>query len=315
MLTETNRGPLRTYFYGSVGPKLIMMETPVCAVLLAMIADSAKSLLALLLIGEAVGVIWWFVERYAMNGTLEAQYDRCLETDWEAFSQMALQKLGIVSEQISLIQPIKVSGPYDDFEEQRKKRKINTLISGVITLAVIFLFFQLIATIGISTLGLLFAFSAVGDSNGVLILSLAALAAIIAWAVIKVNVYNPRMIFKYGADEKFRYSMVRAHIFLFSENQVYVYRVSYDICTGNIYEEATFEYFYQDIDCVATGVEHRRIQHRKKQIEKTFEYFRLIVTSGTETSAFADCENSILETQIMGMRNLLREKKEKIVLG
>lgn len=310
MLTETNRGPLRTYFYGSVGPKLIMAETPVCAVLLAMIAESVQIFLVLLLIGEAAGVIWRFIERYAMNGMLEAQYDRCLEADWEDFSQMALQKLGIVSEQISLIQPIKVSGPYDDFEEQRKKRKANALISGVATLVMIAFLFNLIVVIGGKH-----AFSAVGDSTGALLLILALLGAIIAWAVIKVNVYNPRMIFKYGADEKFRYSMVRAHIFLFSENQVYVYRVSYDICTGNIYEEATFEYFYQDIDCVVTGVEHRRIQHRKKQIEKTFEYFRLIVTSGTETSAFADCENSILETQIMGMRNLLREKKEKIVLG
>ena len=108
--------------------------------------------------------------------------------------------------------------------------------------------------------------------------------------------------------------MVKTNIFVFSENQIYVYTCAYDICSGEIFEEKTAEYFYQDVDCVITGSKVEKVISKKKVVNKYFEYFEVIVTSGTSTNAYADAKVSILNTQVKGMRELIRSKKEEITL-
>lgn len=309
MFNSYNRDAVRRYFYGTKGPLILATLGTMGALIVGGIIDKGRMssamgmgpfaagpssalnpisyipgtgiLLAVVVLLSAL--IWHLAVRFGANRTLELAVDECLENDLTSLRERALQKLGIVSEQISLIAPIKVTGPYDGFTPYANRNDAvhNPLVRVLLVILKIYFFWIYLPYLGIK-------------------------------ALINQSRYTPRLIFKYGSDDRVRYSMVRAHIFLFSEDQIYVYRISYDICSGEIFEESTYEYFYRDIDCVITGEEHRKILSRKKLVDKTFEYFRIIVTSGTSTSAYADCPVSILDTQVMGMRELIRNKKEEI---
>lgn len=119
----------------------------------------------------------------------------------------------------------------------------------------------------------------------------------------------PRLILKVGADNKIRSSLVQITMFYFSKDQIFVYQVDYDICSGDFLEDSTSEYFYTDIDCIRTG--ERLVTEKKKReiVKKKYEYFQVIVTSGTSTYAIS--EEPILEHEVMGMRQLVRDCKNE----
>lgn len=261
-----DRSVVRKYFYGTKGPLLLGIFGTIVAYIIgsAMSGNSYHSpkfgpTFAFLTIIAAI--VWSLVEKFGMKKSQEEVVDACIEADLSNFKERALQKLGLVNEQISIITPIKVLGPYYGYSELKLKRSIFTAL------------FR---------------------------------------AIIDLFILTTKLIFKYGTDDKVRYSLVQAHMFFFSESQIYVYEISYDICSGDIFEESTAEYFYRDIDCVITGEKSEKILSKKKIINKKFEYFKVIVTSGSSTHAIADGEVSILDTQVMAMRNLIRSKKEEV---
>lgn len=284
MINQADRNSIKVYFYGSNGPLLLATLGPVAAVLLSILFRfPVQVALLLILLVLLAALIWALIERFAPNPSAERQYDQQLGMDIEELRSRALEKLGLVSEQISMIEPIRVRGPYYDFhihvEENKNKGLLTTFL--LLFLKIIFWYIYL-PYVGIRT-------------------------------VVTKKRFNPRLIFRYGSDFDTRYSMVEVNIFLFSEKQIYVYTCDYDMCFGEIYEEKTAEYFYQDIDCVITGSRVEKILSKKELINKTFEYFKLIVTSGTSTSAIADGA-SILNTQVRGMRELIRSRKEELTL-
>lgn len=284
MINQADRSSIKVYFYGSNGPLLLATLGPVALVLLSILFHIPPlAAIIIILLALLAALIWALIERFAPNQTAERQYDHQLELDIEQLRSRALEKLGLVSEQISMIEPIRVRGPYYDFHLYSQKNKNRSkILSFLFLILKIYFWYIYLPFIGIR-------------------------------AVVTKKRYRPRLIFRYGSDYDTRYSMVEVNIFLFSENQVYVYTCSYDMCFGEIYEEKTAEYFYQDIDCVITGARVEKILSKKEMVSKTFEYFKLIVTSGTSTSAIADGA-SILNTQVRGMRELIRSKKEELML-
>ena len=121
-----------------------------------------------------------------------------------------------------------------------------------------------------------------------------------------------RLVMRIGADDEVRANLIQATMYYFTEEQVLCYQVNYDICSGTFFGDATAEYFYRDIDCVQTGEISRSFIAKKKVIEKRLEYFSVVVGSGTYTRALSDLRAHILDTQVKGMRNLIRSKKEEL---
>lgn len=281
MINQAQRDAIRKYFYGTRGPIILATLGTVGATILgalfAKVAIACVFVFPLLCLLAAA--IWALKEKFMPDVKGEAAFDTQLNADITDLSVRALDKLGLVSEQVSMIEPIKVRGPYYDYTELHIATK-QSFIKLFLKIAFWWIY---IIYIGVKL---------IKDSKR----------------------YRPRLIFRYGWDEQTRYSMVQVNMFIFSETQVYVYTCSYDICSGEIFEENTSEYFYQDIDCVITGSKLEKIVSKKKVVNKYFEYFKVIVTSGTSTSAIADGTVSILNTQVKGMRELIRNKKEEITL-
>lgn len=283
MINQIQRDAIRKYFYGTKGPAVLATLGTVCAFFIGVLLHRNKLFITLPALCLLVAAIWKLKERFAPDVEGEKQYENQLEQDMTDFAVRALEKLGLVSEQVSMIEPIKVRGPYYDYTEYDVDKHKSSTIQKLLSSIKILCCFIYLPYIGIKML-------------------------------MNKSYYTPQLIFRYGTDEQVRYSMVQINIFIFSENQIYVYTGSYDICSGEIYEENTAEYFYQDVDCVITGSKVEKVVSNKKVENKYFEYFKLIVTSGTSTSAIADGQVSILNTQIRGMRELIRSKKMEITL-
>lgn len=254
---DKSRRSLIKYFYGSKWPLILVIITILqIPAIIGRILGLGVVLSVLTLIAA---LIWFVVERFGSNSKIEAIIDTFIESDFKGFKERALNKMGLVLEQVNLIDPILVKGPYYDFSDPETSKSI---------LAQIIDFFA----------GLFR--------------------------------YKPKLIFKYGSDGKVRYSLLHTQIVLFSETQIYVYEIEYDLCTGQIFVESSTEYFYKNVNCVFTGEKTENIISGKEIIKKKFEFFKIVVSSGEYNHAVVDTEKSILENQIMAMRNLIREKKE-----
>lgn len=201
-------------------------------------------------VAGAVGQYLW----KQPNPQMEALYDQYLKEDIEKFLAQGFDRLGVDDESTSLIEPIKVSGAYLEYEPVPTTKK---LISEILDPSI-------------------------------------------------------RLIMRAGSDDEVRTNLIQVTMYYFTEEQILCYQVNYDICYGTFFGDATAEYFYRDIDCVQTGEMSRTIVSGKKLIEKRLEYFSVVVGSGTYTKAVSDIRAHILDTQVKGMRNLIRSKKEEL---
>lgn len=262
MINQAERKAIRKYFYGTKGPLLLATLGTLVMCFLA----GVTHLVFLPFLTLLAAAVWALKEKFIPDINGENQFDAQLSADIEDLRAKALDRLGLVSEQVSMIEPIKARGPYYGYTEIQLNTKRRTWIGALVSL------------------------------------------------IKNFRKYSPSLIFRYGSDEETRYSMVEVNLFIFSENQIFTYTCGYDICSGEIYEEKTSEFFYQDIDCVVTGSKLEKVISKKKVINKYFEYFKLVVTSGTPMSAIIDGKVSILNTQVRGMRALIRNKKEELTL-
>lgn len=246
------RKDMKVYFYGNIGPLLMMILGPILGIIF--IVNKSYNFGFFVFIASIPGaIVWKNYQLTASNAAAEEKYDTYVKEDIEDFKKRAIERLGIIQEEISIINPIEGIGPLLDYKPQQVQGNVFNLFAH--------------------------------------------------------NLHDLR--FKVGVDKKIRYTLLQATVFFFSEEQIYVYQVDYDICSGEIFGDRTYEYFYRDIDCVITGKQLENI-NRKKDISKEYEYFSVIVTSGTSTKAISDTDKSILDNQVMGMRVLIRNKKQEM---
>lgn len=104
---------------------------------------------------------------------------------------------------------------------------------------------------------------------------------------------------------------------MFGEEQLYVYYQYLDIVTGKVFCEGVNEYFYKDVVGVTSTQETKKAINRSGWFKfKTVNYLKesiSVVTSGCihKESYIVPVGNSLLDTNFVGMRNLIRQKKEE----
>lgn len=126
--------------------------------------------------------------------------------------------------------------------------------------------------------------------------------------------YEPRLVVKKGSDGVWRYSCATRSIWFLSQNQLFLFKVSYDVCTNKVFRESTCETFYQDL-CL---VESRELRlHTSKTARMPVYFQEFLVTSasgntmrGSIDSGFTRSEQVVQTT--LAIQNLAREKKDEI---
>ncbi len=93
--------------------------------------------------------------------------------------------------------------------------------------------------------------------------------------LISIFTYPQTLVAKEGADGEMRYSLIKASIHYFSEDQMYVYSVCYDLARSYIFEESTVEYFYENMDKVTSGAKKIEMISQGKKISKETDYLWL----------------------------------------
>jgi hypothetical protein len=129
----------------------------------------------------------------------------------------------------------------------------------------------------------------------------------------------PILVSRVGSDDRWRFSLIQVNIFMFSEEQLFVYFAHIDVTTGLIFHEGTHEYFYKDI-CGITSeqkLESKFNVKKKKYQNVTLEFINLYTAGCSHHAGFdTSMTGSVLDEQFSAMRNLIRDKKEsKQVLG
>lgn len=211
-----------------------------------------------------IGLVWRFVERSRTNPEAEAEYDRVFARDLEKFkSEKGLNMLGLVPEEVALVEPLKLVGPDDVMRESK--------LSGI---------------------------------------------ALFLRKIVRVFVYQGRLIIKQGADGKSRYSCASQNIWYFSENQLCLYEISYDLCTGAIRHESTCEVFYQDLANISTHDKVIYVKKYFKRIPRVYQDFTVTTNSGEVLSGAVDSgyvRSEEVIQKIKAMEHLARDRKEAVV--
>jgi hypothetical protein len=125
----------------------------------------------------------------------------------------------------------------------------------------------------------------------------------------------PILVSRIGKDDKWRFSLIQINIFIFGENQLYIYFAHVDITTGLIFHEVTHEYFYKDV-CGVTYEQklESKFNIKKKKFQNVVLEFINVYTPGCHHSAGFDTSQSgttIVDKQFAAMRSLIRDKKEE----
>ena len=213
----------------------------------------------------------------------EMMYDRVLEKDIEILKDRAVNVMGFVSEELSIIEPILTHGYVKgdkavikanelDAEEKDLFQKFKSFIIQIPSKIISFL---------------------VNFFTGKDIVS--------------------RSIFFKGRDEKVRGSLVSVTMISFTEQQISTYNCNYDIALGVILKESVREVFYRDVESVDYGAENWHVYTNNGNFSRVpLSWTRLTVSSGKNILAYMYGENDMLENQVTAMKNLIRSKKEEM---
>jgi hypothetical protein len=124
---------------------------------------------------------------------------------------------------------------------------------------------------------------------------------------------------KLGSDDKLRVSLPAVIVYMFGQEQLYVYTYCFDIVTGEVFAEGVEEYFYEDIVGVTSSQKVKKLLVRHgflKLFLRTIRYQKECITIDTKgmhrsQSYLLDMGQSLLDTKFLGMRNLIRQKKNE----
>lgn len=215
----------------------------------------------------------------------EKLYDEVRKADVQYFRNRAVQVMGLVDEEMSLIDPIVASG-FADEDAIKYGKEVSANDTKRNFLKIIF---DYILSIPRSIWHFIKSFF-----TGEEIISQA--------------------IFMEGSDKKIRSSLASVEFIVFTEEQVLAYVCQYDIALGIILNEYTREVFYRDIDSVNYGSEllHIWSENKKKYRKVAIEQFRMTISSSNNIWASLSGEGSVLENQITAVKALVRSKKEEM---
>ena len=126
---------------------------------------------------------------------------------------------------------------------------------------------------------------------------------------------DPIYMIRIGSDNKFRCSLTSISVFMFGEKQLYIYYANVDLTTGLVYSEGTHEYFYSDINAISFTQDREKVFNFKtKKYERVlFECVKIFASGCHHTATLStDLDNSVIEREFTGMRNLIRDRKNAV---
>ena len=274
------------------------------------------------------GLIWSLIKKNSFDKkSCEEAYDEELSVRIEDAKVKAMEKLNIVAEQIDMVEPVVLNGVATIEASVAKKSAgkianfMNTLsyIGGIILGSLVTGLYSLIA-------------SRFGGAFFIPVLVAIALAGFLGFKfynkyekesyvnpkkIDKLEKFNPNLITKLGTDEAIRVSLPAITVYMFGAEQIYMYYQYLDIVTGKIFCEGIHEYFYEDVVGVVSSQETKKVFKPTGFLKLSFkviEYLResiTVVTSGCQHAEayIVPMGNSLLDTSFVGMRNLIRQKK------
>ena len=213
----------------------------------------------------------------------ENKYDRILEQDINYLKDRAVNVMGIIPEELSIIEPIVTHGYASESNSVKKLDELDTAKKD---------FFQECMSFITSIPKKIISFLRNLFTN-------------------KDNISHS--VFFEGRDEKVRGSLISFTMISFTEQQIIAYTCNYDIALGIILEEYVREMFYRDVASIGYGGEILHIfTNNGKLLRMPAAWTMLTSPSGKSIFASMTGENDLLEDQIMAMKNLIRSKKEEM---
>ena len=216
------------------------------------------------------GGAWFLYNKFSADHDGENEVDKAKQFEIDSAKARALKKLNLLEEQIQDVEPVVVSGR--GFEREASSAVVKT---GLLK--------KLINTVKSKV------FKIKDDIEA-----------------------DPIYMVRIGSDSKFRCSLVSVSVFMFGEKQLYIYYSNVDLCTGLVYSEGTHEYFYSDINAISFLQDKEKIYNFKKRKYQRilFECVKIFANGCHHTATLStDLDNSVIEKEFTGMRNLIRERK------
>lgn len=231
-------------------------------------AGTYLMLFGLLFVG--IGVSWLLENDFAG----EKETDKAKAALARALKERGMEKLNIVKEQVSLIQPIFLVGPGAVPNESFQKAKAyERLRTGPIKKFVKWIKVKLKK---------------------------------------EVKEYDPEEAYMIGSDDDLRSLLLEVSLYCMTEEEILLYVGDVDISTGKIYRELTSECFYQDVEATKFIQSVQKVFHikEKKYINSMRESFVLYMGgSSFHSSMDSRYRNILLDQKFAAMRNLIRDKK------
>lgn len=211
----------------------------------------------------------------------EVLYDRILDQDIAFLKRRAIEHMGVIEEEFSLIEPLEGVGLATD-----DNVKLFKVISGKKDLL-----------------------ARIGDFFRFIFHRITAVFRALAG---RPDFISKCVVFE-GNDNRIRCSLVTYTHMVFMENQIVSYICIYDIALGVILEEYVREVFYRDVDTVTYGEETLHLFTKKSRLVKDkLTKVSLAVASGKHVVSSMLGKTDMLENQVMAMKSLIRSKKEEL---
>lgn len=296
---------------------------------------SALLLKLLGVIALAAGVIWFVYKKFVFDKSGESVYDQELKDKAEAAKQKGMDKLNIVSEQVERVEPVVLNGiahadgdvvpaiaigRFGELFQNLFKfiLSFDKMIIGLIGSVVLSAISGFLAEKGVPVIIIVLCVFGVIGYLGYLIYQKYEVNSFVKPKTIeRLNKFNPHFMSKLGSDNKIRVSLPAITVYMFGDEQLYMYYQYLDIITGKIFCEGVHEYFYEDIVGITSAQETKKIFKRcgfMNLFLESVDYLKetvTVVSSGCmhNEAYVVDIGHSLLDTQFVGMRNLIRQKK------
>ena len=281
-----------------------------------------------------VGVLWFIYKKlFNRLPAYEAVYDEELKAKIEDAKKKGLEKLNILHEQVNTVEPVVLQGVASaDGGSTVIPKNLGARILSKILPLLKFLLGAIVAVLLTGVLNFLagkgfpiflltiVAFGIIGVVGYFAYVKFEAAAYVNPKTIARLDKFPPQLISRIGTDDAVRVTLPAITVYMFGEEQLYIYYQYFNIITGKIFCEGVHEYFYEDIVGITSAQETKIMYKRHGFMNlflKSMDYLKesiSVVTRGGCThreTYFVDMGDSLLDTQFTGMRNLIRQKKEE----
>lgn len=299
--------------------------------------DYAGGLNLFVILGGLVvvaGLIWIGIKKIFPNKKEgEEAVDLEVQIRIKEAKSEALNKLNIVAEQIEKVEPVLLCGiaNQDNNAAVLRRGLLSKLIQSIAKLFISIEPLLLSAVVG----GAVYFLTYKAAENNLFYVALVVsllIAGVIGFFLFKkfevksfvsmrtlrkLEKIDPKLIVKLGSDDCIRVSLPAITVYMFGNEQLYMYYQYIDIVTGKVFCDGVQEYFYEDIVAVTSEQKIKKVYKRGGCLNLRLiplDYLKesiQVITSGcrrTETY-IVPVGSSLLDTRFIGMRNLIREKK------